>query len=171
VWFEGLDPITEKDGSVAPFGGSIQLTKAIDADAPVLLADRMNGQPLTAEHGFPLRTVVPGYIGARSVKWPTKIVVSDRPSPNHYVAEAYKIIRSDSKDELSAANPIYSYSINAAICSPAIGDRLKAGRTKLTGYALAAGEPGCTLDKVEVSRDGGRTWMTANVQNGARPFS
>ncbi|HEX5102901.1 MAG TPA: molybdopterin-dependent oxidoreductase, partial [Pirellulaceae bacterium] len=55
VWFEGLDPIKEKDGSVAPFGGSIPLARALAMDNPVLLAHEMNGQPLTAEHGAPLR--------------------------------------------------------------------------------------------------------------------
>jgi sulfite oxidase len=122
VWFEGLDPIKEKDGSVAPFGGSIPITRALSGEGP-LLAHAMNGSPLTAEHGFPLRTIVPGYIGARSVKWLAKIVVSDRPSPNHYVAEAYKLIQRDDKTEVAAAEPIYSYPINAAICSPAAGTK------------------------------------------------
>ena len=147
VWFEGLDPIKEKDGSVAPFGGSIPLDKALAKDQPALLADAMNDQPLTAEHGFPLRTIVPGYIGARSVKWLTKIVVSDRPSPNHYLAEAYKLIQTDAKDEVAAAEPIYTFPVNAAICTPAAGPKLKSGRTTVAGYALPSGEPGCTVDQ------------------------
>ena len=57
----------------------------------------MNEAPLTADHGYPLRTVVPGFIGARSVKWLAKIVVSDRTSPNHYVAEAYKVAGLDGR--------------------------------------------------------------------------
>src|SRR5947207_3425372 len=111
VWFEGLDPIKERDGSVAPFGGSIPMEKVnrpfgtihigkggkvVDRSDPVnvLIAHSMNDQPLTPQHGFPLRVIVPGYIGARSVKWLSKITVSDRPSPNHYLAEAYKVIQS-----------------------------------------------------------------------------
>jgi sulfite oxidase len=170
VWFEGLDPITEKDGSVAPFGGSIPLEKAMARGGESLVALAMNGAALAPEHGFPVRTVVPGYIGARSVKWLTKIVVSDRPSPNHYVAEAYKIVQSDSKEEAARAEPIYAYPINAAICTPAAGTILKAGRITVQGYALASGEPGCLVHKVEVSADGGRSWQTARLEGEGRPF-
>jgi sulfite oxidase len=171
VWFEGLDPIKEKDGSLAPFGGSIPLEKAVAKDQPALLADAMNDQPLTAEHGFPLRTIVPGYIGARSVKWLTKITLSDRPSPNHYVAEAYKLVQTDSKDEAAQAEPIYAMPVNVAICSPAEGAMLKSGRVTLAGYALPSGEPGCTVAKVELSKDGGRTWTECKLQGDGRAYS
>jgi sulfite oxidase len=171
VWFEGLDPIQEKDGSVAPFGGSIPLDKALQREAPVLAAHAMNGEPLTAEHGFPVRTVVPGFIGARSVKWLAKIVVSDRPSPNHYVAAAYKLVQTEDRAEIVATQPIYAFPINAAICSPAAGARLKPGRIAVVGYALPAGEPGCTIEKVEVTRNGGQAWSAARLLDSSRPFT
>jgi sulfite oxidase len=169
VWFDGLDEIREKDGSVAPFGGSIPIEKAMADDSVALLAHAMNGELLTAEHGAPLRTIVPGYIGARSVKWLSKITVSDRPSPNHYVAEAYKIVKTEDKGELAAAEPIYAFPINAAICKPAAGSQLKAGRTVVSGYALPGGT-GSTVVRVDLSLDGGRTWTRARIAGEARPY-
>lgn len=163
VWFEGLDPIKEKDGSVAPFGGSIPLERALAKEQPALLAHAMNGEPLSPEHGFPLRTIVPGYIGARSVKWLTKITVADRPSPNHYVAEAYKLIQTDAKDELAKAEPIYEFPLNSAICSPAVGAMLKSGEVTVSGYALPPGDGKSTIAKVELSTDGGRNWRDAEL--------
>lgn len=168
VWFEGLDPVKEKDGSVAPFGGSIPLETALAMKPQVLLAHSMNDQPLTAEHGFPLRTVVPGFIGARSVKWLAKIVVSDRPSPNHYVAEAYKVVPSDDKAALAAADPIYVYPLNAAICSPAAGAKVPSGPTAVSGYALPAGFTGSRIETVELSLDGGQTWTRAELRGRAQ---
>jgi sulfite oxidase len=169
VWFDGLDQIKEKDGSVAPFGGSIPLERALAKVRPVLLAHEMNGQPLTPEHGFPLRALVPGYIGARSVKWLGKITVSDKPSPNHYVAEAYKLIQTGDVDEVAAAEPIYSFPINAAICNPAPGAKLKAGRNTVAGYALPSGDGSATIAKVELSLDGGQTWRDAKLAGEGRP--
>ena len=167
VWFEGRDSITEKDGSVAPFGGSIPLARALDKGSPVLLAHTMNGAPLAQQHGFPLRTVVPGYIGARSVKWLTKIVVSDRPSPNHYVAKAYKLVKTDDKEELAKAEPIYEFPVNAAICTPAAGSMVKAGEVTVAGYALPTGDGKSKVAQVELSTDGGRNWNRAQVTDPA----
>jgi len=169
VWFEGLDPIKEKDGSAAPFGGSIPLARALGNGPPALLAYTMNDKPLTAEHGFPLRTLVPGFIGARSVKWLSKITVSDRPSPNHYVAEAYKIVQSDAKEEAAKAEPIYQFPINAAICTPAEGEKTKAGEVTVGGYALPSGDGKSKIAKVEVSTDGGKSWQTADLRGGPIP--
>jgi sulfite oxidase len=171
VWFEGLDSIEQKDGSTTPFGGSIPLDKALAKDAPALLCHTMNDEPLTAEHGAPLRTLIPGFIGARSVKWLAKIVVSDRPSPNHYLAEAYKLVQTEDKQELADADPIYAFPVNAAICSPADGTKLNAGRAKIAGYALPCGEPGCTISKVELSTDGGKNWSAAKLEGQPQAFA
>lgn len=173
VWFEGADPVAEKDGSVAPFGGSIPLDKALSGEPTTpgaLIAYRMNGQPLLPAHGFPFRSVVPGYIGARSVKWLGKIVVSDRPSPNHYVADAYKLVQSDAPAERAAADPIYEYVVNGVIGWPSSATKVAAGKLRVQGYALPGGQAGSVVKQVEVSADGGRSWQEAQLLGDARPF-
>ena len=159
VWFEGLDKIQRKDG-VIPFGGSIPIEKAMtQGEMPgALLADQMNGQPLTPDHGFPLRTVVPGYIGARSVKWLGKIVVSDKPSPNHYLATAYKIVKKTEPIDWTESGPIYRYPINGAIADPAPNVTIPAGSLDVSGYVLPTGRPGSKVQRIQISTDQGATW-------------
>ncbi len=172
VWFEGIDEIERKSG-VIPFGASIPLTKAMGDRAKMpgaLVCYEMNGQRLTPDHGFPMRTVVPGFIGARSVKWLGKIVVSDRPSPNHYVATAYKLVREGTADEWSAASPLESFPINSVTCLPGPNEKVKTGTIEVSGYALAPGMPGRTVRTVELSADGGKTWTKAEFDRVAQPF-
>ena len=172
VWFEGLDEV-QRPGGVIPFGASIPLEKALhDADSVpgALLAYAMNGETLPPDHGFPLRTVVPGYIGARSVKWLGRIVVRDRPSSNHYVAKAYKLVTDGTDEEWSNAPPIQNFVSNSVTCFPAAGTSVRPGKVTARGYALAAGLEGRTVAKVELSTDGGRVWTQANLVTPARPF-
>lgn len=173
VWFESLDSCKLPDGKLVPFGGSIPLDKAIesrDVQSPVLLAFAMNEKELTLNHGFPVRVVVPGYIGARSVKWLGKIVVSDRPSPNYYMADAYKVVKTGDHEEVEKANPILEYPVNAAICQPAPGIAVAGSTIKAKGYALPPGKSGVTIDRVELSSDGGRTWMKAKLTSPQREY-
>lgn len=172
VWFEGVDEIERPNGTI-PFGASIPLSKAMSKTGSVpgaVVTYEMNGQRLPPHHGFPLRTVVPGYIGARSVKWLGKIIVSDRPSTNHYVASAYKLVTAGTDDQWSAAPPIGLFPINAVACSPAPGSRIPPGKIDVRGYAVAAGEPHLTLAKVELSTDAGKTWSKARFTSPAKPF-
>ncbi len=161
VWFEGADEVVDGKATF-PFGGSVPMSKLLEEDANipgVLLATHMNGERLLPDHGFPLRTIVPGYIGARSVKWLRKIIVSDKPSPNHFIADVYKMVYSGTPVEIDETAPIYRYPVNAALCSAELMD----GKVNLRGYALPTGRKGCSISKVEVSTDGGRSWRDATL--------
>ncbi|CAG2063938.1 unnamed protein product, partial [Timema podura] len=65
VQFEGLD----SDPANVSYGASISVEKAMDPCGDTILAYEMNGNPLLRDHGFPIRVVVPGIVGARNVKW------------------------------------------------------------------------------------------------------
>lgn len=154
VWFEGLDSC-KHENETTPFGASIPIARALAADpAPAMLAWKMNGEELTPEHGFPLRGLVPGYIGARSVKWLSKIVVSDRPSPNYFQSIAYKLIEKETDSAIT--QPIYDFVINSVICTPLLVSPTER-MVEVAGYALPNGAAS-KLAKVEVSADGGRNW-------------
>ena len=86
--FTGLDDV-ERHGERFGFGGSVPLAKALAPE--VLLADTMNGQPLPPTHGAPLRVVVPGYIGARNVKWLAAVELREHSSDNYFQARAYRL--------------------------------------------------------------------------------
>ena len=171
VWFEGLDEI-EKGGGIIPFGGSVPLQKAmITGDIPgTLLAYKMNGQPLSPDHGYPLRTIVPGYVGARSVKWLGKIIVSDKPSPNHYLATAYKLVKKTDPIDWTESGPIYRFPINGAIATPESGATVEPGTIELSGYTLPTGRPGTKVTRVTISADGGQTWKPAKLTGKTSDF-
>ncbi len=70
----------DKDVEGQPYGASIPAASAFDPRRDVLLAFEMNGEELPLDHGYPLRVIVPGVVGARNVKWLRKIVLSNKVS-------------------------------------------------------------------------------------------
>ena len=171
VWFEGRDQVTEKNVTFS-FGGSIPLEKALvnAVTGATLLASQMNGQPLTPAHGFPLRAVVPGYIGARSVKWLHQITLADRPSPNHFVADVYKLVPEENAELIAKTSPIYEFTLNSAICVPPAGTGVSGDRVVVKGFALTNGTTGRNVQQIEVSADGGKTWTPAKVTSPLRDY-
>ena len=161
VWFSAPD-VAAGARPPQPYGSSIDLAKATAAE--VLLAWSMNGAPLRAAHGAPLRAVVPGWIGARSVKWLRAVTVADRPSDNWFQASAYRVLPPGA-DPL-AAGPgdgisLSTVALNAAILDPADGATLPPGPVTVRGYALAGGGRG--VRRVDVSADGGDRWVQADL--------
>ena len=59
----------------------------------MLLATTMNGGAIPRDHGYPLRAIVPGFVGARSVKWLDRGgVVENQVEGMHQTGIAYKQI-------------------------------------------------------------------------------
>lgn len=160
--FTGLDE-TERHGHRFRFGGSIPLGKALGPE--VLLAYEMNGEPLPAVHGAPLRVVVPGYIGARSVKWLTAITLQEAPSDNYFQSKAYRLFPSAMRPETVEYDQgmmLGDFPVSSVICAPREGETLAAGTVTVRGWAFAGG--GRTVERVDVSTDGGRTWTVASLR-------
>ncbi|MFF3437260.1 sulfite oxidase [Streptosporangium sp. NPDC002721] len=153
-----------------PYGGSIPVAKAVGGD--VLLAWAMNDRPLPPAHGAPLRVVVPGWIGARSVKWLQRVTAQEEPSDNYFQATAYRLLPPEADPAKAGPGDGISLGpvvLNTAILSPGDGDRLRPGLTRITGYAYAG--DGRTVARVDVSLDGGDSWVQADLGEQAGPWA
>ncbi len=161
VAFQALD-IAEEAKPVQPYGSSIPLTKAMSPE--VLLAWQMNAEPLPRAHGGPVRVVVPGYIGARSVKWISAITVQTGPSENYFQSHDYRILPADADPDTAAAGEgisLSSLALNCDILDPTDDERVPRGQLTIRGYGLAGDDR--SVERVDVSLDDGLSWRQANL--------
>ena len=158
VGFAGADLCPEAKPAQR-FGGSIPLDKARRPE--VLLAWSMNGDPLLPVHGAPLRVVVPGYIGARSVKWLERIEVRSKPWRGYFQHVVYRLLPEDQAPGAGVGMPLGLVALNADVLSPADGEMVVAGPVEVVGYAFAGGER--HVARVDVSLDRGATWAQAEL--------
>jgi sulfite oxidase len=145
-----------------PFGACIPVTKATAGE--VLLAWEINDAPLPAAHGAPVRVVVPGYIGARSVKWVQRITAQDHPSDNYFQAVDYRLLPAETDPAEARPGdglPLGVAAVNAAILRPNENQALPTGPTDVSGYAVAGEDRG--VARVDVSVDAGRSWQQADL--------
>ena len=166
VGFSGADVCSEATPA-QNFGGSIPLDKACRPE--VLLAWSMNGASLPAVHGAPLRAVVPGYIGARSVKWLERIEVRSKPWKGYFQETAYRLLPQDGTPRSGAGMPLGLVALNSDVLSPADGATVTAGPVEVRGYAFAGGER--HVARVDVSLDGGARWSQAELLEDLGPWA
>ncbi|KAJ3343740.1 hypothetical protein HDU93_006652 [Gonapodya sp. JEL0774] len=167
--------VTSERGGFAHFealdgyGASIPLSKALDPVGDVVVAYELNGEPITRDHGCPLRVVVPGHVAARSVKFLKKVIVSKDESQAQWQRRDYKLfpphVTPDTAD-YSSVPAIQTMPVNSAIGSPERGDVCHVAKQSVPIKGWAWSGDGHVITSVEVSRDGGDTWTRARLNNG-----
>jgi sulfite oxidase len=159
--YVGLGGADHAEEAVPPQRYDISIPLAKAQRPEVLLAWEMNGEPLARIHGAPLRAVVPGYIGARSVKWLERVELRREPSEGYYQATAYRLLPEDGVPAPGVGIPLGEVALNSDILAPGDGARVAAGAVALRGYAFAGGDR--SVARVEVSADGGAHWTVAEL--------
>lgn len=132
------------------YSDSFPVSKAMEGD--VILAYKINGEPLPIDHGFPVRAIVPNIYGMKNVKWIDRIEIW----PSDYSGYWQKLGWSDSAR-------IKTYSTIQSV------DRLSTSEpAQLSGIAYA-GDRG--VSGVQVSMDGGLTWDQAVIDHALSKYS
>lgn len=149
-------------GQQPDFIRQLPLVKATHPDT--LVAYDMNGQPLTPLHGFPLRTIVPGWEGAYSIKWLTNLRVIEKEFDGFWVATGYRyptrrVAPGAAVDPKDMA-PLTGLVVKSLITKPLDAATLPPGKIEVGGFAWA-GE--VDIARVDVSTDQGATWMPARL--------
>ncbi|PKS12473.1 hypothetical protein jhhlp_000679 [Lomentospora prolificans] len=178
VNFSGADELS--DGT---YETCIPLDYAMDPTNDVILAFEMNNEALPADHGYPVRLVIPGWVGGRCVKWLQKIWISDKENDSYYHIYDNRVLPSsitdNDSDEAKAMynNPDTACNeqvLNSVIVKPAHGERMplkdlhKGDTYRVEGFAFSGG--GHPVQRVELSHDGGDTWHYCQRKFPDRPI-
>lgn len=146
VIFSGADC-----GQVRGYGGRVRFARSLPVaelrQAGALLAYAMNGEELPVHHGYPLRLVVPGWYAVASVKWLTRIELTDHPFRGHFQADRYHI----------GGRPLSRQRVRSLITEPALGTVIEPGSVVIRGLAWSGAAP---ITQVEV-RIGDGPWQPA----------
>jgi DMSO/TMAO reductase YedYZ molybdopterin-dependent catalytic subunit len=137
------------------FARALSISDAMRDD--VLLAWEMNGKPLQADHGAPLRLIVPGWYGIAWVKWLTRIELRDRRLMNRFMARDYVTIRGEKHGDQTewketSVGPLNVKSLLGQV------SRRKDGSLRVTGAAWAQD----AIKSVELKIDDG-PWQPAQL--------
>ncbi len=134
---------------------SIPLEKAMD---DVLVAYGQNGEAVRPEQGYPLRLLLPGWVGNINVKWLRRIKVVDQPHMAIDETLAYTSLMPDGTTRWFQ----FEMPTKSVITFPSNGERLPSrGFYEISGLAWSGGG---VIRRVEVSTDGGRSWKDAELQ-------
>ena len=169
----GADPHLSGDPAKVPLSRGVRLAKAMDPGT--LIAFAMNGEPLPAAHGAPVRLVVPGWTGSASQKWLTRIELRDvehdgpgMTGTSYRVPAAPIVPGGESKGE--GFRILESMPVKSLITAPADGTRLPAGARDLEvrGHAWAGD---LEVGEVWTSLDFGQSWQAAALDRPPNPYA
>ncbi|MDQ2867265.1 MAG: sulfite oxidase [Verrucomicrobiota bacterium] len=162
--FEGADGgVVEKPGAPS---GEIAFSRSLPlSHSNVLLAYEMNGEPLNAAHGFPLRAIVPGWYAMASIKWLRRIIVTSTPFDGYYQTLDYGFW--ERVNGLPTLRPLREMQVKAQIASPVNGERVTADTMVHVRGAAWGGQ----IARVEVSDDGGEHWHEAKFRAETAPHA
>ena len=147
VFVEGADASSN--------GRSIPIEKALD---DVLVAFKANGEALRKEHGYPVRLVVPGWEGNMWVKWIRRIEVTNEPVESREETSKY----TDTLEDGTSRKWTWAMDAKSVVTSPSPQAPITHGKGPLVITGLAWSGNGA-ITRVDVSRDGGKTWETARL--------
>jgi DMSO/TMAO reductase YedYZ molybdopterin-dependent catalytic subunit len=169
IVFEGADRGTPKEPPIPPgpisYARSLPRDKAIRGE--VLIAYSMNGQDLPADHGYPVRAIVPGHFGMASVKWLTHIHAVREPFRGYWQTSDYGYW--DEVDGWPVRRPLGEMKLKSEIVRPRVYETIGAN-TPYTIFGVAwSGETDAT--EIAVSTDGGQSWADADFIDPARRYA
>jgi DMSO/TMAO reductase YedYZ molybdopterin-dependent catalytic subunit len=152
------------------FVRSFPMKKALNP--ATLLALKMNGQPLSDLHGSPVRLIVPGWDGTSFVKWLVRLSVTDVANNGFFMNPGYRFPKyhlppgtAAKPDELEV---ITGMPVKSSITAPEDQSKVALGPVAIRGFAWAGEQ---SIERVEVSTDGGATWRNAELSMPKLPFA
>lgn len=161
-----LDPATVEVNAKgldteAPEGGvnrPIPIEKALDPNT--IVAYHMNGEPLPIDNGYPLRLIVPGWVGTNSIKWLGELIASKEAIKVDRNTKHYVFIGPEWEPDGDVLGEVITTQNIKSSLALAWNASLSAGKQLIRGNARS---PLAPIAKVEWSADGGTTWQDATL--------
>ncbi|MFL2645289.1 MAG: sulfite oxidase [Dehalococcoidia bacterium] len=164
IAFIGADTnINPSTNSNENFGASLPIEKALLPE--IQLVHSMNGEPLPASHGYPLRLIVPGWYGMASVKWVTEIRLLSKAYYGFHQSEYYVYQK---LGDLASDKPerVTTMQVKSLITAPNRGQSFADCPVTIKGKAWTGAG---SVSSVEITLDEGQTWHAATLQENDQP--
>ncbi len=166
ILFIGADEGKIETGETVPYARSLSLAQALAGD--VIVAWAMNGEPLSRDHGFPARLIVPDWYGMASVKWLTQIHVSTQKFDGFFQVEHYVYWQDE---RFANATPISTMLVQSLIAQPGNDDALPAGQSvEISGTAWSGKgdvmRVQVKIDGPDEGPNGEGAWQEATIEPG-----
>ncbi len=138
----------------------VERSVPVVAMADAMLAWEMNGVPISLAHGGPLRLIVPGYTGVNNIKYVKRLAFTAQESDARIMSHGYRISPPGGKGDPSQPS-VQEMTVKSWINGPGTnGKPVSAGTVQIHGVAFGGMH---AVSKVDVSVDGGKTWVAARM--------